>query len=191
MPRLGFSTSRRHSLLAGAAGAFVLLAAIAPLPGGAQPGPAAPQAREVRPLDAATFVRLAHSSATVQARAAGLAANRDTRPEAKAFAQKMVEFRRGQIPKLEAAARDNKVAVPALPDMEHRLIVENLEPLDFLALSRRYAEFQIQALEQEILIYAGAARGPDDWARSLAAETSADLSRLLEEARTMRQAVGP
>jgi putative membrane protein len=171
--------------------ALAVCAALMPLPLQAQPAPAAPEAQAVRPLDAETFVRLAHSSAVVQARAAELVTTRDPRPETKAYAQRMVEFRQGQIPKLEAAARDHKVSVPAALSMEHRLIFENLEPLDYLALSRRYAEFQLQALDQEIQIYGGAANSPDAWLRSLAAETAPELRRLLEQAREMRQSVGP
>jgi putative membrane protein len=171
------------------AGASAL--AIAPVPLGAQPAPAPPAAQAVRPLDSGTFVRLAHSSASVQARAAELAATRETRPEAKAYAQRMVEFRRGQIARLEGAARDNKVAIPTLAELGHRQILENLEPLDYLALSRRYAEFQVQALEQEMRIYGGAANSPEGWLRALAAETAPELRRVLEDAREMLKAVGP
>ncbi len=176
---------------------WIVLAALvpagvcAPEIGAAQPAPAPPGIQAVQPLGPDAFTRLAHSSAAVQARAAELAATRETRPEVKAYAQRMVEFRRGQIQKLEAAARDNKAAVPTTLNEEHRIIFENLEPLDYLALSRRYAEFQLQALEQEIQIYGGAANGAEAWPRSLSAETAPDLRRLLEEGREMRKAVGP
>jgi hypothetical protein len=103
----------------------------------------------------------------------------------------MVDFRRSQIPRLEGAARDNNAALPTTAELEHRQILENLEPLDYLALSRRYAEFQIQALEQEMQIYGGAANSPDGWPRSLATEIAPELRKLLEEAREMRKAVGP
>ena len=126
-------------------------------------------------MNAETFVRLAHSSASVQARAAELAATRETRPEAKAYAQRMVEFRRSQISRLEGAARDNNAAIPTSAELGHRQILENLEPLDYLALSRRYAEFQIQALEQEMQIYGGAVNSPEGWPRGLAAETAPEL----------------
>jgi putative membrane protein len=161
-----------------------------PLPVEAQPAPADPNPRAIQPLDAETFVRLAHSSAVIQARAAELAATREAQPEVKAFAQRMVEFRQDQIPRLEAAARDNKVSVPSLPTVEHRLIFENLEPLDYLALTRRYAEFQLQALQQEMQIYEGAL-GAEPWVKSFAVGLSPALARLLEEARAMREKVGP
>lgn len=173
-------------------GALALLSGVlAAVPALAQSAPPASGSQAVRPLDAETFVRLAHSSAVIQGRAAELAASRETRPEAKAFAQQMVEFRRDQIPKLEAAARDNKVTVPSMPALEHRLILENLEPLDYLALTRRYAEFQVQALEQETQIYAGAAQSPDSWVQTLAAETAPVIERHLEGARAMMEKVGP
>ena len=160
-------------------------------PGLAQPETAAPATEAVKPLDAEILFRFAHSSATIQARASELAATRDTRPEAKAFARRMVEFRRGHVPKLEAIAHDNKLDLPKQLEVEHRVIFQNLEPLDYLALTRRYAEFQVQALEQEIQIYGSAASATDTRMRGLAAETIPELRRRLDEARAVRQAVGP
>ena len=107
---------------------------LAPVAVPAQPGAPAPVPR---PPDAETFVGVAHSSAVVQARAAELVASRETRPEVHSFAQKMVEFRRGQIARLEDTARQKNVPVPTQLQFEHRLILENLEPLDSLELSRR------------------------------------------------------
>ena len=167
-----------------AAMAWVLLAL---LPTAAQPT-TAPAAK---PLDAASFLRLAHSSAVVQAKAAQLVVSRETRPEARAFAQKMVEFRREQVPRLEAAARDHQLAVPSIQEFEHQVILENLEPLDFLALSRRYAEVQVQALEQEVRGYALAENSSDDWRKSLAADLRPHFQQLLDEARQMQKAIGP
>lgn len=143
------------------------------------------------PLNAATFFSLAHSSATVQSKAAQIAASRETRPEVQAFAQRMVNFRREQIPKLEGAAREKAIAIPTAKQFEHQVIIENLEPLDFLALSRRYAEFQVQALEQELEIYSGGEASPDESVRSLAVQAFPELRKLLEEARGMQRAVGP
>jgi predicted outer membrane protein len=125
-------------------------------------------AEAVRPLDAETFVRLAHSSAALQARAAELAGSRDTRPEARSYAQRMLEFRRGHIAALERAASENGVAIPAVKQFEHQVLIENLEPLDFLALSRRYAELQVQALQQELQVYGGAEKSPAAWVTNVA-----------------------
>lgn len=168
-----------------AAAAWVLLALLpqAAAQPTAEPAP--------KPLDAATFLRLAHSSAVLQARAAQIVASRETRPEARAFAQKMVEFRREQLPKLEAAARDHQLAVPSAQEFEHQVVLENLEPLDFLALSRRYAEIQVQALEQEVRGFASAESSPDEWLKNLSRETRPRLEALLDEARRMQKAVGP
>ncbi|MER2267939.1 DUF4142 domain-containing protein [Methylobacterium oxalidis] len=157
----------------------------------AQPAQLAAKDGSTKALDAATFIRLAHSSAAVQARAAELAATRDTRSEAKVYAHRMVEFRREQLSRLEAAARDEKVDIPKQLEMEHRAIFENLEPLDHLELTRRYAEFQVQALEQEIEIYDRAAKAADERMRRLAAEISPDLRRYLDEARAIQIASRP
>lgn len=163
--------------------AWVLLALH---PAAAQPA-TAPAAK---PLDAASFLRLAHSSAVVQARAAQLVVSRETRPEARAFAQKMLEFRREQVPKLEAAARDHQLPVPSVQEFEHQVIFENLEPLDFLALTRRYAEVQVQALEQEVRGFTLGENSSEGWLKSLATDTRPRLQQLLDEARQMQQAVG-
>lgn len=173
------------------AGALAGLAAVAPPASGpawAQPAATAPAPQ---PLKGEAFLRLAHSSAVLQARAAELVVARETQPEARAFARRMVEFRPGQLARLEAAARANGLAIPAVQPLEHQAILENLEPLDLLELSRRYAEVQVQALEQELRIYAAGESGPDAWVKSLAPETVAELQRLLEDARQLRQAIGP
>jgi predicted outer membrane protein len=157
-------------------------------PAAAQPASLPPAAKT---LDAASFLRLAHSSAVLQSSAAQLVASREARPEARAFAQLMVEFRREQIPKLEAAARDHQLAVPSVQEFEHQVILENLQPLDFLALSRRYAEIQVQALEQELRGFTSAESSPNAWLKNLANETRPRLQHLLDEARQMQKAVGP
>jgi putative membrane protein len=175
---------RLLQLVRAAVAAACLLSA-APFPASGQPAPAA------RTLDAPTFLRLARSSAVLQRRAAELVAARETRPEAHTFARMMVEFRREQLAKLEAAARERQLPIPSAQEFEHRVVLQNLEPLDFLALSRRYAEIQVQALEQEVRGYISAEGSPDEWLRTLARDTRPDLERLLEQARQMRQSVGP
>jgi predicted outer membrane protein len=167
--------------------AFGAAAIIAP----AAVQPAQPPARSRQVPDAATFLRLAHSSAVLQAQAAELAASRDTRPEVRAFAGRMVEFRREQIAGLLSAARERTLAVSPVPAFEHKVILENLQPLDSLELSRRYSEVQVQALEQEMQAYALAESSPDGWVAMVARDTKARLHELLDEARQVRQAIGP
>ena len=178
-------TARALQFWITAAVAWVLLAL---LPHAAAQPTAAPAATV---LDPASFVRLAHSSALLQAQAAQLVASRETRPEARAFAQKMVEFRREHLSRLKAAARDHQLAVPSVQEFEHQVVLENLEPLDFLALSRRYAEIQVQALEQEVRGYTSGENSSESWLKSLAADTRPRLQQLLDEARQMQKAVGP
>lgn len=180
--------ARQAMRIASAAALAVSVLFVGFSPVAAQPAATAPAPQAVDP---ATFVRLARSLAVLQARAADLAASRETRPEARAFAQKMVEFRREQLPKLEAFSRELQIAVPAVLEFEHQAILENLEPLDFLALSRRYAEIQVQALEQETRVYAAADRSPDARLKGYVAELRPQLEQLLEQARAMQRAVGP
>jgi predicted outer membrane protein len=183
-----YSRAARRVLRLGAAAAAAWALGASVPHVAAQPAATAPAPQIV---DAAAFVRLAHSSAVLQARAAQLASSRETRPDARAFAQKMVEFRREQIPKLEALAREHQLAVPAVQEFEHQVVLENLEPLDFLALSRRYAEIQVQALEQEARGYAAAEISSQDWVKRFAAGMRPRLEQLLGEARAMQKAVGP
>lgn len=154
----------------------------------ASPALAAPTAQ---PPTAETFLRLAHGSAIFQARAAELASSRQTSPEVRAFAEQMVEFRREHAAKLLAAARERSLALPSGPEGEQKAILDNLEPLDSLELSRRYAEVQVQALEQELQGYTGSEASPDEWVRTFAHDTRPRLQLLLEEARKLRQTVGP
>jgi putative membrane protein len=159
----------RLCLAATAWGAAAIVA-----PAAAQPIQPAARSRQVP--DAETFLQLAHSAAVLQVQAAELAGSRDTRPEVRAFARQMVEFRREQIASLLSAARERKLAVSPVPALEHKVILENLEPLDSLELSRRYSEVQVQALEQEMAErmgrhrrtgHQGSIAGPTDEARQV------------------------
>src|SRR4051794_30347197 len=76
-------------------------------------------------------------------------------------------------------------------EFEHQVILENLELLDFLALSRRYAEVQVQALEQELQIYRAALQTADEALSSFARQTLPQLEQQLEGARKARTAVQP
>jgi len=141
-------------------------------------------------MDATRFLSLAQSSSAMQARASELVTSRDTRPEARSFAQAMLEFRRALGSKLEGLARERNLKLPTVLDFEHRTILENLEPLDALELSRRYAEVEIQALEQELQIYRSVPAS-DESLRAFANDTAPKLQQRLDEARRARQAIGP
>jgi putative membrane protein len=173
------------------AGIIALLsAAAAPGPAAlAQGGPPAPGS-EARPVEPGRFLSFVLSSATLQERAASLAASRDTRPEVKAFAAEMARFRGPQIERLRAFARERGIDVlEGTAEFEHRVVLRNLEPLDYLALSRRYAEVQAQALEQEVRGYEAAAAGRDAALKALAEEMLPHLRPRLEEARNVIDAV--
>jgi predicted outer membrane protein len=176
------------------------LAALALLGATAAPGPGAMAqgerpgvaTREARPVVPAEFLGFALSSAAMQARAAGLAATRDTRPEVKGLAQEMVRFREAQTERLRAFAQARGIAVPeGAAEFGHRVVLQNLEPLDYLALSRRYAEVQVQALEQEIRGYEAAAAAPDDALKGLAEAMLPQLRQWLDGARKVLDAVKP
>jgi putative membrane protein len=180
------AAAARRALLLSAAGALLGLAL--PVPEGlrAQSPPA-----EARPVDPARFLAFAYSSAMLQERASTLAASKDTRPEVKDFAREMTRFRAEQLGRLRRIAEERGLQVPKEEEFEHKVVLENLEPLDYLALSRRYAEIQVQALEQEIRGYEAAAQGPDEGMKRLAAETLGQLRTRQDAARRMEAAVKP
>jgi putative membrane protein len=173
-------SAARRALLRSAGGAMLALGALPALP-----------ARSQAQVDPARFLAFAHSSAVLQERASTLAASKDTRPEVKEFAREMARFRGEQLGRLRAVAQERGLQLPKDEEFEHKVVLENLEPLDYLALSRRYAEVQVQALEQEIRGYEAAARGSDETMKRLAAETLGQLRQRLEAARRMEAAVKP
>lgn len=148
----------------------------------------ATQPRSIEPME---FIRLAHSSSSFQERAAKLAAGRETRPEVKSYAAAAADFRAGLLKRLETFAGERNMPVPSMKEFEHQVILENLEPLDFLALSRRYAEVQIQALDQELTVYRAASLGPNEEVKAFAAQVLPELQRQREEAQKMYEAIKP
>lgn len=150
-------------------------------------GPAA-QSRSIEPGE---FLRLAYSSASLQGQAAKLAASRETRPEVKSYAASAADFRQGLLQRIEAFARDRNMPLPSVKEFEHQVIIENLEPLDYLALSRRYAEIQVQALAQEIGIYRAASNSSQQEIKSFADQVLPELEKQREGAQKMYDAVKP
>ena len=102
----------------------------------------------------------------------------------------MLELRRALASRLEALAGERGLTLPTALEFEHQAIIENLEPLDSLELSPRYAEVEVQALEQELGIYR-AATASDEAIRALVNETLPKLQERLDEARRARQSLGP
>ena len=146
---------------------------------------------QTRPIEPQEFLRLAYSSATLQGQAAKLAAGRETRPEVRSFATAAADFRLNLLQRIEAFARERSLPLPPGKEFEHQVIIENLEPLDYLALSRRYAEIQLQALGQEIGIYQAAARSPSADIKAFAEQVLPELQRQQEGAQRMYEAVRP
>jgi putative membrane protein len=141
------------------------------------------------PQSAAKFLESAHSSALLQLKAAEIAASRDARPEAKLFAREMVAFRTAHLQRLEALAKQNNAAPPKDLTFEQRVLIDNLAPLDFLALSRRYAQLQVRTLEQETEAYEAAAE--DATLAAFKTEYLPLLRQQLDRARSVANAIGP
>jgi predicted outer membrane protein len=153
-------------------------------------GASAP-ATQTRPIEPQEFVRLAYSFASLQSQAARLAAGRDTRPEVKDYAASAADFRASLLQRLEAFARVRRIPLPAMKEFEHQVIIENLEPLDALELSRRYAEIQVQALDREIGIYQAASRSAHQEIKEFATQVLPELQQRLKGAQTMYDAIKP
>jgi putative membrane protein len=182
------ATRRRARLLLGGAAAAALFGLGSPVLslGQSQTPPA-----EAHPVDSGRFLGFAYSSTVLQERASRLAASKDIRPEVKEFAREMARFRGQQAERLRAVAQERGVRLPGLEEFEHRVVLQNLEPLDHLALSRRYAEVQVQALQQEIRGYEAASSAADEATKQLSAEMLPELRRRLEAAYRMHDAVKP
>ena len=146
---------------------------------------------ETRSVEPEEFLRLAYSSASLQGQAAQLAAGRDTRPEVKSYATAAVDFRQGLLQRIEAFARERNMPLPSVKEFQHQVIIENLEPLDYLALSRRYAEMQMQALDQELSIYRAASNSPQQEIKSFADQVIPELEKQREGAQAMYDTIKP
>ncbi|PVE20689.1 hypothetical protein DC522_30870 [Microvirga sp. KLBC 81] len=145
---------------------------------------------QTRTIDPEEFLRLAYSSATLQGQAAKLASSRETKPEVRSYATAAADFRLGLLQRIETFARERRMTLPSVKEFEHQVIIENLEPLDYLALSRRYAEIQIQALDQELGIYRTASQSAHQEVKSFAEQVLPELQKQREEAQKMYDAVG-
>lgn len=139
----------------------------------------------------ARFVEMAYASALFQERISSLAAAKDTQPGIKALAERIHNFRAAQLPELVRLAGTFGVQLHDTLDLELRSIIENIEPLDSLALSRRYAEIETQALDKEIAAYEAAVRAGPQPVRDYAAATLEILRHLGKAARSELAAVGP
>jgi putative membrane protein len=180
----------RLSWLTAAGFLAIALAGTNPVPlaqaQGTSPAPA--QTRTVGPEE---FLRLAYSSASLQGQAAKLAASRETRPEVKAFATTAVDYRTQQLQRIEAFARERNLPLPTVKEFEHQVIIENLEPLDYLALSRRYAEMQVQALQQELEIYQAASQSTNQEIKAFASQALPELEQQRAGAQKMYETIRP
>ena len=150
------------------------------------PSPALSQT--MAPQTLAQFLTGALSVATLQARASEMILTRDATPEVKGFAENVLSFRRNHIAQIESLANERGVKVASEPTFEQRVILQNLEPLNFLALSRRYAEMQVEGLEFELLTYEKTAAVADAALKGFAAEWQPQLAQQLGDARKMLDA---
>ncbi|MHB2210738.1 DUF4142 domain-containing protein [Methylobacterium sp. CM6257] len=150
-------------------------------------GVSRPHADEV----ASRFIEAAYASALFQAQISRITAAKDPRPGIKALAERVRDFRASQVPELARLAGTTGVTVRDTLDLELRSIVENIEPLDYLALSRRYAEVETQALGREIAVYENAARSEAQQIRDYAAATLSTIRELNKAAQTELAAIAP
>jgi cytochrome c-type protein NapC len=156
------------------AGVAVGMPRAAPVETGSHGGPA--RTRNCRPLHASGAIAVRGASpgqseaaprVRPQFRHAAGAGIDSRRLEGHQARSQRVRARDGAVPWAATGASASRRAgawpeASRREDFEHRKVVENLEPLDYLALSRRYAEVRIQALEQEIRGYDAAEQASDE-----------------------------
>lgn len=135
-------------------------------------------------------LRSLYGFAELQLLASRLAASRETREEVRGYAGEMARWREGQLARLQPFLEERGIRDPGMLE-DQETVWEGLRRLDFLALSRRYAEVQVQALELEIPGYERATALPDPAVAALANETLPELRRLLEGARRVLEAMRP
>lgn len=128
-------------------------------------------------LRADRFLAFATSAATLALEASRLVETRDTRPEIREAAGRVAAERRAQLEGLRKAAGEAGIALTGL-QFEHQVAFENLQPLDNLGFSRRYAELMRQLVEQEREAYAAAAASGDPRLAALGRESAPLLDRL-------------
>ena len=139
----------------------------------------------------AEALRYLASSATLQNKMSSLVASRDTRPEVKAFASREAQASADHLEQLRTFARARALQPPEGMDAEHRAMWDNIEPLDYLALTRRYAEVEQQALERDVQMYEEAAKSSDANVQALATKMLPGLRDRLVQARSVHDAVKP
>lgn len=128
-------------------------------------------------LRADRFLAFATSAATLALVASELVEMREARPEIRDAAGRIAAERRAQLDRLRKIAGEAAVAEAGL-QFEHKIALENLQPLDYLALSRRYAELMRQVVDQEREAYAAAAASADPRLAELGREAVPILDRL-------------
>lgn len=137
------------------------------------------------------FIETAYASALFQAQISRITAAKDPRPGIKVLAERVRDFRASQVPELARLAETTGFGVRDTLDLELRSLVENIEPLDYLALSRRYTEVEVQALGREIAAYEEAARSDAQPIRDYVAATLGRLRDLEMAAKIELSAVAP
>jgi putative membrane protein len=180
----------RRTLPAGLLLATALLVA-APAPA-QETGGVAPSAGDLQALDPASFVALAASLAMFEIEAGGHVLQKLVNPELLTLARDTVQLQSESLERLRPAAQERALVLPAVMSLEHRAVLDGLTPLDGLELARRYAEAQMQALDQALALYGAAAdQDEDPGLKALAADLLPRLQQQAQVARSAQKAVLP
>jgi putative membrane protein len=176
-------------IAAAAAGAVAMATGSGPAD---RPADAAADASAEQAERLETFVAHAASLAMLGIGASERAADQASRPEVRGFAERAVQTQRDILQRVQALGRELDVGAPSAMLLEHRAVFEGLAPLTGEEFNRRYAETQVQALDQAVGLYGAAAeRAQHPALAALAAEILPALDRHLAEARDLLEAVRP
>ena len=137
------------------------------------------------------FFGFATSATRLALAASQAAAKRELRPEIKDAARTIAEVRVQQLADLAASAQADGLVLTQDLQFEHRVGLENLIPLDYLAFSRRYAEMMVQIVAQEREAYKWAVSSGDQGLADLARQATKHLDAADRSAKAALAAVGP
>jgi predicted outer membrane protein len=179
----------RQLLLAAALILPALLTSPAPAQ---QTGDTAPSVGNLQALEPASFLAVAASLAMFEIEAGNQVLRSATRPELVELAHDTIRLQDEVMQRLRRAAQERGHSLPDAMSLEHRAVLEGLASLDGAELERRYAETQVQALDQALELYRSAAgQEGDAGLKSLAGEVLPRLERQDQAAQRAVQLVRP
>ena len=173
----------RHSLMAAAASAAILISGCAPMGGGASPA----GMRNMTPTTAMPYVMMAGASDLFEIQSSQIAVQRATRPEVRQYAQMLIQHHMMTTQQVMAAARASGLnpPPPRLLPMQQRMLAE-LQRASASNFDMVYFRQQVPAHEMALALHSNyAQRGDRPPLRTVAGTAVPIVTQHLQQARTM------